>query len=211
MYLEGMSQSLGSAFLYGNSAVTPKQPHGLAPRLNALGRYVVGAGGSGGDTTSIFVVNWGEGACYGVYPKTGQAPGSEFPITHRDMGEKVDTNLSGNKLVVYEDNFKFEGGLVIEDPRCVGRIANIEVTGTSNIFDEDLLITLINRMKLTGRPVIYANEVITTQMQIALKNKLNVNFTPGEGLSGGPVVYFQGIPVRKIDSAILLNTETVVA
>lgn len=212
MYLEGMAQTICSAFLYGNSAVTPKQPTGLAPRLATLGRYVLGASGTGSDTTSVFVVNWGDGACYGVYPKTGQTPGSEFPVTHRDMGETIDTNSSGNKLVVYQDNFKFEGGLVIEDPRCVGRIANIETAGASNLFNEDLLIQLLNRMKLGAGARIYCNETIKTQMEIALKDKSNVNYTAnaGEGLIGEPVLRFRGIPVRKIDSSILLDTETAI-
>lgn len=213
MYIEGMSQAICSAFLYGNSAVTPKQPHGLAPRLGTLGRYVIGASGTGSDVTSVYVVTWGDGAGYGIYPKTGQSPGSEFPVIHRDMGEKVDTNSSGNKLVVYEDNFKFEGGLVIEDPRCVGRVANIETAGSTNIFNEDLLIQLLNRMKVGAGTRIYCNETIKTQMEIALKNKTNVNYTSdsGEGLAGEPVLRFRGIPVRKIDSAILLDTETAIS
>ncbi|MFZ2937662.1 MAG: major capsid protein [Candidatus Omnitrophota bacterium] len=212
MYIEGMAQSICSAFIYGNNRVTPKQPHGLAPRLASLGRYVLGASGTGSDVTSIYVVTWGEGRAYGVYPKFGDSPSGEFPVLHQDMGVKVDTNSSGYKLVVYEDNFKFEGGLVIEDPRCVGRIANIESAGTTNIFDEDLLIRLINRMKVDAGTRMYANETITTQMQILLKDKTNVNFTPGggAGLSGEPIVHFQGIPVRKIDSAILLDTESAI-
>ena len=210
MYLEGMAQSICSAFLYGNAGVTPKRPHGLAPRLSTLGRYVVGAGGSGSDVTSCYVVTWGEGRAYGIFPKHGQAPGSEFPVTHRDMGERVDTNSAGNKLIVYEDNFKFEGGLVIEDPRCVGRYANIKAAGTTTIFDEDHLILLLNRMKTDAGTRIYVNETIKTQMEIRLKDKSNINFTSdgGNGLSGEPILRFKGIPVRKIDSAILLDTES---
>lgn len=210
MYIEGMAQGICSAFLYGNTQVTPKRPHGLAPRLAALGRYVVGAGGSGSDVTSCYVVTWGENKCYGIFPKHGQAPGSEFPVMHRDMGERVDTNSEGKKLIIYEDNFKFEGGLVVEDPRCVGRYANIEAAGTTTIFNEDHLITLLNRMKVDAGTRIYVNETVKTQMEIALKDKSNVNFTSsgGDGLSGEPILRFRGIPVRKIDSAILLDTES---
>lgn len=55
-FLEGMAEDLGSAFLYSNNAVTPKQPHGIAPRLAASGRYVILNGGGGSDTTSIFAI-----------------------------------------------------------------------------------------------------------------------------------------------------------
>ena len=216
MYIEGMSQEICSAILYSNNKVTPKKPHGLAPRLNALGRYVIGNSGTGSDLTSCYVVTWGEGKCYGIYPKTGQAPGGEFPVMHKDMTGpegRVDTNSSGNKLVIYEDNFKFEGGIVIEDVRSIGRLANIETAGTTNTFDPDNLITLIGNMKVTEKTVIYVNETILTQMRIAMKDKQNVYFNPGKGtgLFGEPVLYFDSIPVRKIDSAILLNTESAVA
>lgn len=213
MYIEGMSQEICSAFLYGNNKVTPKKPHGLAPRLNALGRYVLGQGGSGGDTSSIYVVTWGEGRVYGIYPKTGDSPAGEFPVQHRDMGDKVDTNSSGNKLIIYEDNFKFEGGLVVEDARCLGRLANIETAGAVNTFDEDKLIDLVSRLKVAEGTKMYCNETILTQMRIRMKDKNNIYFNPGKGtgLFGEPVLYFDSIPIRKIDSAILLNTEAVVA
>ncbi len=217
LHIEGMAQEICSAFLYANNKVTPKKPHGVASRLNTLGRYVIGGGGTGADLSSVYVLTFGEGGVYGVFPKTGEAPaGEEFPIAHRSMTGpegKVDTNSSGNKLVVYEDNFKFEGGLVIEDPRYAGRYANIETAGADNLFDEDNLITLIDRMKINESTRIYCNETILTRMRIKMKDKNNVNFTPGKGsgLFGEPVMYFDTIPIRKIDSAILLNTESAIS
>ena len=52
-----------------------------------------------------------------------------------------------------------------------------------------------------------------TQMQIRLKDKNNVNYTmdSGDGLSGMPLMRFQGIPIRKIDREILLNTEAAIS
>lgn len=210
-FLEGMARTLGSAFLYGNTNVTPKTPHGLAPRIATLGRYAVGGSGTGSDVTSVYVVTWGRGACYGIYPKTGTGPSGEFLIQHTDLGVLVDTNTAGAKLVTYQDNFKFEGGLVVEDPRCLGRYANIETAGSSNLFDEDNLIRLINRMKTGPGTAIYANETIKTQMDILAKDKNNIRFTINTVLSGEPVTSFLGIPIRKIDSQILLDTEDAIA
>lgn len=213
MHLIGMAQELCSAFLYSNNKVTPKKPHGLAPRMNTLGRYVIGNSGTGNDTTSIYVVTWGEGAVYGIYPKTGNSPSGDFLVQHRDMLERVDVNSSGNKLIVYEDNFKFEGGLVVEDPRCIGRVANIETSGSTNTFDRDKLIELMQVMRITDKTVIYCNETVSTQMRILMNDKSNIYFTPskGAGLFGEPVMYFDGVPIRKIDSAILLNTESAIS
>ncbi len=216
-FIEGLSQELCSAFLYGNNRITPEKPHGIAPRLNSTGRYVISNGGSS-NLTSIYVIGWGINSCFAVYPKNSAGPSGEFPVIHTDLGVRVDMDVTsgtaGNrnrKLVVYEDNFKMKAGLVIKDPRYVGRLANIESSGSSNIFDEDNLITLLGRMKISNT-VIYCNESILTQMRIAMKDKNNVNFTPGKGagLFGEPVLYFDGIPIRKIDSNILLNTETAI-
>lgn len=210
--LEGISQTLVSAFLYSNNKVSPKQPHGLMPRTNTLGRYVVNNGGTGSDLASVLVVTHGDGGVYGIFPRTGAAPEGEFLVQHRNMGERVDTNSSGQKLIVLEDNFKFEGGLVVEDPACLGRLANIETAGVSNTFDEDNLITLVGRMNINENSVVYCNEAVLTQMRIRMKDKTNLYFTPGKGtgLFGEPVLYFDSIPIRKIDSAIMVNTEDTV-
>lgn len=217
MYLEGIAQTIVSAFLYGNNAVTPKQPHGFMPRLASTGRYVIDNGGSTARTSAL-VITWGEGATYGVYPKHGQAPEGDFLVQHADLGERVDVagtvGLGATKLRVYEDNFKFEGGLVNEDPRCTGRLANINSTiGGAGSFDKDNLITLIDRMKINESTVIYVNENLISQMRIAMNAKNNVQFTPGKGagLFGEPVLFFDEIPIRKIDSAIFLNTEDAVS
>lgn len=213
MHIEGMSQEVCSAFLYGNNKINPKKPHGFAPRLNALGRYVLGCSGTGSDLSSLYIVTWGEGCVYGVFPKNGTAPGGEFPVMHKSTTGpegRVDTDSSGNKLIVYEDNFKFEGGIVVEDPRCLGRVCNIETAGTTNILSSSVVSEVIGRMKVTEKTVIYANETIITQMRNLMNAKVNVYFEPGKGagLFGEPVLYFDTIPIRKIDSSILLNTES---
>jgi hypothetical protein len=115
-------------------------------------------------------------------------------------------------MLVYRDHFAVRCGLVVRNPRAIGRVANIEVTGSSNTFDEDHLITLLNNMETGPGTRIYLNEVILTQMQIRAKDKNNVNYTPGgSALSGEPPLYFNGIPIRPFSREILLNTESVVA
>lgn len=212
-FIEGLAQSLTSAILYSNNKVTPKKPHGIAPRLNALGRYVI-TGGGAANLTSIYVVGWGEDTVFGVYPKNSEGGSTDgYPIVHQDMGERIDVNSAGNKLRVYEDNFKIKAGLVIRDPRCIGRVANIDSTTAATTAIEDYLAELIDRMKLSAGAKIYMNEKLITACRIRMKNKNNVNFTPnkGSGLFGEPVLFFDEYPIRKIDSSILLNSEAVVA
>jgi hypothetical protein len=218
-FLEGMGQHLADTLIYGNSAASdlsgvdagayaPEEFTGFAARMNSLAttNNVLNAGGSGSDVTSVFVVQWGRNQVFMIYPKDG-APNAG--IQHEDLGiQTVSTAVGSNKnstaqFQAYRDHFIVNAGLVVKDPRCIGRIANIESTGSTNIFDEDDLITLLIRMKNGGKGAsIYVNKTVMTQMQIALKDKNNVYYTSagGEGLAGEPVVRFMGHPVRQMDS-----------
>ncbi len=56
---------------------------------------------------------------------------------------------------------------------------------------------------INRQATIYLNTTLATQSQIRLKDKGNVNWSVSEGLSGRPVMMFQGVPVRKMDTNIL--------
>ena len=79
------------------------------------------------------------------------------------------------------------------------------VLRTSNIFDEDNLITLMNRMTKGPGRRIYVNETIMTQMEIRLKDKTNTYYTKSDGLAPGLDLKFKGVPIRQCDA--LLTTE----
>jgi len=208
-FLEGMGQTLASTLIYGNTATDPEKFDGFATRMGALDAdgQVIGEGGTGSDLSSIYIVQWGLDTVHMVFPKGNRTMG----IEHEDLGEDTNTDSNGLKWQIYRDHFKVYGGLVVKDPRAIARLANIETAGTSNIFDEDNLITIANRMKLTRPMVLYCNRTILSQMEVALKDKTNVNFTPakGEGLFGEPVMFFRGHPIRVVDA--ILSTEAAIA
>lgn len=139
-----------------------------------------------------------------LYPRNSTAG-----LQVQDMGKIITQDSSSNDFLAYVTHFTWDAGLFVKNPRSIGRIANIESSGTSNIFDEDDLITLLNRMTSGPGLRIYANETVITQAEIALKDKTNVNWSTMDAaaLGGAPFLRFRGIPVRKIDSSILLNTE----
>lgn len=207
-FLEGLSQTLASTIFYGNTATDPEKFDGLATRMPALAATsnVIGCGGtgSGTDLTSIYIVNWGPNKAFMIYPRGSKT----FGVNHKDLGE--DTKVASSTMwQVYRDHFQVKTGLCIKDDRSIGRVANIEISGTSNIFDEDNLIKILNRMPGAGRgAVLYCNATVQSQMEIQLKDKTNVNYTPGggEGLAGAPVVKFRGCPVRRVDQ--IVTTET---
>jgi hypothetical protein len=211
-FIEGISQQLAYSMFYQSTVTTPERFNGFAARMASLATTtnVRNAGGSGSDLTSIFIVQWGLDKVHMVYPKGHPFMG----IKHTDMGEvtvstATTTANSTAQYQAYRDHFQVKCGLVVRDERCIARLANIESTGSSNIFDEDDLITILNRMPMAGRgATLYVNDTVLTQMEIALKDKNNVNYTPanGEGLAGEPVLYFRKNPVKKCDQIVITES-----
>lgn len=202
-FLEGLSQTLATAVFYSNVTTDPEKFDGFAPRMPTLSATtnVIGQGGTGSDLTSIYIVQWGPTKVHMIYPKNHKSYGVE----HRDLGEH--TKVSGTTMwQVYRDWFGMKPGLVVRDDRCIARLANIETTGNSNTFNENNLITLLNRMPKRGRGAkLYVNDTIQTQMEIRLKDKTNVHYTAGggEGLAGEPMVKFRGCAIRGVDKIII--------
>jgi hypothetical protein len=208
-FIEGLGQTIASDILYANSNVDADSMHGISARLGTLdGRFCIGQSGTGADVTSIYVVDWGQTSAYLIYPKN-MTP--TFGVQHVDKGQ-VTSETSDGLMEIYRDHFVVRCGLVVRNPRSIARLANVETVGTSNLFDEDNLITLLNNMSKGPGRVIYCNETVLTQMQIRAKDKSNIYYTPGgNALSGEPPLFFQGVPIRQIDREILLNTEDAIA
>lgn len=205
-FIEGLGQELAQTMIYGSTITTPEEFDGLATRMGNLDANgnVIGQGGTGSDTTSIYIVQWGLDKVHMIYPKGSKNIG----IVHKDLGEKTKIDSNSKMWQVYRDHFKFSGGMVCRNARNMARLANIETAGTSNIFDEDNLIILLNRMPMRGKGArLYCNQTVITQMEIKLKDKSNVNWAPGkgEGLAGEPVMYFRGNPIRLVEQ--ILDTE----
>lgn len=208
-FIEGLGQTIVSDILYANANSDPDSMHGLAARLGTIdSRFVIGASGTGSDVTSVYIATWGQQYAFLTYPKNMAA---NIGVQHEDKGQ-VTSETSDGLMEIYRDHFVIRCGLVVRNPRAIGRIANIESAGASNTFDEDDLITLLNNMETGAGTRIYVNETILTQMQIRAKDKTNVNYTPGgNALSGEPPLYFQSVPIRKIAREVLLNTETAIS
>lgn len=200
-FIEGLGQTMATTIIYGNTDATPEKFTGLAPRLAdiAATTNVINEGGTGSDLSSIFVVDWGPNTVHMLYPKNSKAG-----LDHQDMGVQVVTSSSLDYRA-YVDFFTWKAGLTVKNDKSIGRIANIESAGSANLFDEDNLITLLNRMTKGAGRRIYCNETVMTQMEIRLKDKTNVNFTKEDGLAPGLSMKFKGVPIRQVDA--ILNTE----
>lgn len=204
-FIEGLGQTLASTMFYGNTGTDPEKFLGLHPRYNLTSKSnVIGASGTGSDTASVWIVQWGPTTAHMVYPR-----GSKAGISRADMGIVSLTDTNGKKYRGYQEFYRMQCGLVVRDDRCIQRIANIETSGSSNIIDEDYIIRALNRMPKRGAGArIYMNTTLATQLDIIAKDKTNVNYTSAE-IFGRPVTLFRGVPIRICDQ--LVNTETAIS
>jgi hypothetical protein len=173
-HLEGLAQTLETAFFYGNQGSEPNSFDGLRTRYNLTSlANVHGSGGTGSDTSSIFVVQWGRNACHLIYPRNSKTLG----IERNDKGRELITTSSTLRFYAWVTQFIVNLGLVVRDDRCVQIVTNIETAAaaSANIFDEDLLIdALYNIPRNAVGSVIYCNKTIKAQMDKNAKDKPNV-------------------------------------
>ena len=204
--VEAMTQKMEDLFIYGSSATDPGAFDGLATRFNSSTRRPNGVsttpynvilnGGSGG-CVSVWALEMGKRKVYGIYPKNLPAG-----LQIEDLG-KVTINTSASPATApkymegLRTHFAWHCGLVVEDERCVQRLANIEITGTANLFDEDNLIKLLNRLPGGGgadNTIILVNLDVKDYLDIRAKDKTNVQYTP-DNVWGGNITRFKGVPV----------------
>ena len=200
-FLEGMLQTFCTGFVYGDPTAHPERIQGVNVRIASLSASnFVTAGGTGGDQTSILVVEWGPRQVCFAYPK-----GTTLGLKMDDLGEIDALDGSSNAFRAYATLFDIDAALVVHDDRCLQRIGNVD-TGTLSTTLHQELITAVNRLPRGGvNAAIYCNETIRTQLDIIAADKSNVYWQPRE-FGGRRVTAFRGeVPVRRLDA--LLNTE----
>jgi len=217
-HIEGMGQKIAATVFYGDLGTDPASFKGFANRFNLSTTRPNGDitqpynvqlnGGSGSDTTSIWVIEWDPDECTLLFPRNTKA-GIEF----EDLGKVTKELPTGYKYEVLRSHFIWRCGIFVSDDRRVQRIANIETSGTANIFDEDRIIDAILRTPSRGKNKaaikIYVNLTIMSQMWKRFKDKNNVHYVSREGLLGQQVLDLNGIPVRICDA--IVDTETAIS
>lgn len=206
-FVSGMGKTIAGKLIYGNSATTPEEFTGLAPRLDSITTNCIDAGGSGGDTTSIYIVTWSNDYCHGLYGR-----GMSGGISTEDLGQQLVIDSNSLHNMYYVTHFMWEAGLAVRNERGIGRVANIESSksAATNAFNEDDLIDLMVEMDILPTTRIYVNRNISAQMWKRLKDKNNVYYTRNQGLdAGGLPLSFNGVPIRLVEQ--ITNTETAVS
>ena len=211
-FIEGLGQALSTAFITADTQTEPEKFDGLQLRTNALGTYVVGCSGSGGDTTSVYFIQWGPNAFHCIYEPDLAKPSQSSPVSMDNKGLQTvedGSSTTPTRRDVFQAKFQASVGVACHDDRNLCRLTNIEDDASgANIFEPDYAIQLMRLMQ-KGMPItMYAHRITLTQMDIMAMDKGNVLYQVGQ-LWGEPVTTFRGAPVRQLDAITI--TETAVA
>ncbi len=211
-------------FVYGffNDARTSGSQYinGMASRLNSLSYpgftttslpYVWDNGGTSSNLASIYLVEYGEDACHGIFPSGSAVRGSIMGIIARNKGkiQIADTDDSTALYWAYVSQFKFWWGLAINNDWKIARIANIDIDETSSkALNENLIIKALEHGKFnTAATRMYVNPYLKVQINIKAKDKNNVQWDM-QNIFGRDIPTFWGVPVRKLDETILPGSES---
>lgn len=212
-FLEAINQEIATKMFYGNTADSPEEFMGLAPRYNDLsaqnGNNIIDAGGTGSDNTSIWFVSWGENQTQLLYPK-----GTQAGVHREDKGEQRVTDGSGNAYYVLEELFRWNIGMAVKDWRYNARIANVDVSlmeaGSVQLYNfmRKAYWKLQSRRVVGGKQAIYCNRDVMEALDALSSNAgasdSFIRLRPME-IEGKEVLSYRGIPIRETDA--LLNTE----
>jgi len=217
-------EAIKDDFVYSwfNDARTSGQEYidGLGARMTTLSYpgytttslpYVWNNGGSGSDTCSLWIIEYGMDAVHGIYPSGQAVRGSQMGIIARNKGKEriPDADDSTAAYYAYVTQFKFWFGLAVNNDWKIARIANIERDETSSkALNENLLIKALNHGKFYKPATrIYCNPYIASQIDIKAKDKANVNWSTRD-VFGREVRTFWDVPLRVMDETILPASET---
>lgn len=214
---EGFNKKVSRSLFYANEATEPEAFTGFAPRFNSLSaenaENIVDASEGAAVAgqlvnTSVWVVNWQDYACHGIFPK-----GLQAGLKTEDKGQVTVTSTAGN-MEAYRTYFEWNLGLSVPDWRNVVRIANVKVADlTKNATSGADLIDLITQAlelihSTGGRPAIYCNRAVRSVLRRQIANKVASSTLTMDTVAGKRVLAFDGIPVRRCDG--ILSTEDAV-
>lgn len=209
LHLEGLAQTIETAFFYSTLATAPKAFDGITTRYNSLSLTPDNVATAGGATnlTSAYFIKWGPNGVFMVYPKNA----ANLGIERNDKGLELITTTAPARLYKWVTQFKFNIGLCVRDHKCVQRLANINAVegAAANIIDENKLIQAYENIPGSKEgTVLYMNKQAKIQLAIKAKDKPNVIWSTKDAF-GRPVTMFWDVPIHT--SEMITIAETAVA
>jgi hypothetical protein len=225
-FVEGMSQTMASTTIYGNSASNLAQFTGIFPYFNTLetstsqnAANMFNGGGVVSNNASILLVGWSQRSAYMVYPK-----GSKAGLTVRPLNStEVAYDSVGNPYPAKQTYFSQLASFCPEDWRWISRLCNLDVTsaGLGGLTPYDIFANGMSKMLLrmpkmgrrqsnvtqtdaksesglVVRPAFYCNRTVRGFMDVQIIRDKNVLIGMHD-FAGMPAEDFRGVPIRIMD------------
>lgn len=218
-HLEGFSQGVCNHIFNGTSASAPekfltlneryKTPDATDPWNPAsAGQYgVIDMGGTGVDTTSVWLIQHGKTKFHGIIPKNDPQAG----IKKTDMGVHYFLAENSKQKPYMIEEVAWTVGICVEDVKSIVRVRNIESAIASIASNRTLWQKLLEAREMFNGPEtvwMYTNRRIRAQLKIMVADKVNVQYSV-ENPYKIPLLTFDDMPIRRLDA--ISNSETAVA
>lgn len=194
MNLEGAFQDWAYNLFYGSEASSPDNFRSLAVRRSSIGPYCVSAGGTGTDLTSAWVLEISPSGFHLAYPRNTMAG-----IRVEDRGLQLVSAPAGTgQMYAWCTLIEIYAAIVLRNERALIRYANIETSGTSNLFSVSVFVSKVkNALSKQGRDAfMFVNRTLKGQIEAqAYIDTKNGALTVRDVENFGPVTYVAGIPV----------------
>lgn len=216
-HVEGMAQYVAAMMLYGDLEAEPDTINGFLTRYNTLtggkgdpGYQVIDAGlGSGTANTSMLIVDWGSDRVSGIYPR-----GTQAGLRTKDLGISDVQDGNGREYQAMKTLYHWDWGIAVHNVRSVARVANIATANLPTLSAAqqtslvDKIVYAKNVLWKPKAPKIYVCDELYTFLEIYMNHKDNVHITRQELREAAPQLYFDGMPVFKMDC--MTSTEAIV-
>lgn len=208
-YIGAMGNRLADELFYGVKTEDAQSFNGLVHFYDStsradFGNYVFKAGGTGSTNRSLWLIDWGEDSCCGLYPKN-----TEVGLSHKDYGEELVKLDDGSYWPAYRDLWEWRAGIAIRNYKKVVRCANIDRIALSTIGQEtdtspDLLNLMIDMItsvpKISPRARFYGDRKILAAFTKKAIGKANAFLTMTELANKKVTPSFLGVPIRLCDA-----------
>lgn len=209
-----------SKVFYGSKAASAgKEFDGLTIRFNAVGQQVIDCGGAA-TLASMWLFRASPETFYFIYPENG-TKGMRH-IAHPLGVTDTQNGVTGANMSVYRDEMWQEVGIAVEDPRCIVRLANINVahftdltstqapTSFTSVLDKAMVAHDRLPTDATGRDFFVCNRSVYSGLRRLAKEKSMGAIGWGEALTVlGPrkAIMIDEIPVFVSDALTIAETQ----
>ena len=215
-FIEAFGQKVAKMVMYGNTDLDPDTFNGLDIRHRLMGVNTVTEQGyttidAGGTTansmTSAFIVEWGDRATTGIYPREATAG-----LVHEDLGRRTVYDANNKRFEAMVSLFKWKCGLTCRDYRGAGAVRNIYTpTFTTGTAAQKLaligaFVKAHDRMRHPERCVMYTSVELYTALKLFLMDKNNSYVTRETLENGIEILRIDGMKVVRLDC--MINNES---